>query len=136
MDLVDNDTTSPHGLHRAIRRTNRRLLRSLPEGCGCALCYTLNLFISERGNIMQEMPNKTKHTVMFVFSWLFWFVFGLISLGAYITMNKRIAAGDVEGANASAKKVRTVFWIGLIITIVSCVIIIIMSAVGAANYAY
>ena len=85
---------------------------------------------------MQEMPNKGKHTVMFVFSWIFGVLWGLLSLGAFITMNKRIAAGDVEGANQSAKKVRTMFWIGLIVCIVVTVLYIVLIAVGAANGAY
>ncbi len=77
-----------------------------------------------------EMPSKGKHTAMFVFSFIFGVLWGLLSIGAFKTMNQRIAAGDVEGANQSAKKVRTFFWIGLIVNIVLVVAYIILFAVA------
>ena len=45
----------------------------------------------------------------------------------------RIAAGDVEGANVSAKKVRMFFWIGLIVNIVLIAFYIIFFAVAASQ---
>ena len=82
---------------------------------------------------MQEMPSRGKHTVMFVFSFIFGVLWGLLSIGAFKTMNLRIAAGDVEGANASAKKVRMFFWIGLIVNIVLVVFYIVLIASGASR---
>lgn len=76
---------------------------------------------------MQEMPSRGKHIVMFIFTWFLCTICGFFSIGAFITMNKRIAAGDVEGANASAKKVRTVFFVSLIICIVLVVASVILS---------
>ena len=83
-----------------------------------------------------QMPDKGKHTVMFVFSFIFGVLWGLLSIGAFKTMNQRIAAGDVEGANQSAKKVRTMFTVGLVFTIVVVVLYIILGVVlgiSAAN---
>ena len=82
---------------------------------------------------MQEMPSRGKHTVTFVFSFIFGVLWGLLSIGAFKTMNLRIAAGDVEGANASAKKVRMFFWIGLIVNIVLVVFYIVLIASGASR---
>ena len=79
------------------------------------------------------MPSRGKHIAMFVLTWFLCTICGFFSIGAFITMNKRIAAGDVEGANQSAKKVRTVFWVSLILCIVITVLYIILVAVGAAN---
>ncbi len=82
---------------------------------------------------MQEMPSRGKHTVMFVFSFIFGVIWGLLSIGAFKTMNIRINAGDVEGANVSAKKVRMFFWIGLIVNIVLIIAYIILFAVAASR---
>ena len=82
---------------------------------------------------MQEMPSRGKHIAMFVLTWFLFTICGFFSIGAFITMNKRIAAGDVDGANVSAKKVRTVFFVSLILCIVVTVAYIILMAVGAAN---
>lgn len=79
---------------------------------------------------MQEMPSRGKHIVMFIFTWILCTICGFFSIGAFITMNKRIAAGDVEGANVSAKKVRTVFFVSLIICIVVTIATIILSIVA------
>lgn len=78
---------------------------------------------------MQEMPSRGKHIVMFIFTWILCTICGFFSIGAFITMNKRIAAGDVEGANVSAKKVRTVFFVSLILCIIIVVASIILSIV-------
>ena len=78
------------------------------------------------------MPSRGKHIAMFVLTWFLFTICGFFSLGAFITMNKRIAAGDVEGANQSAKKVRTVFWVSLILCIVVLALYIILAVVGAA----
>lgn len=83
---------------------------------------------------MQEMPSRGKHIAMFVLTWFLCTVCGFFSIGAFITMNKRMAAGDVEGANVSAKKVRTVFFVSLILCIVVTVVTIILTAVAAANH--
>lgn len=80
---------------------------------------------------MQEMPSRGKHITMFVFSWIFGVLWGALSIGAFVTMNKRIEAGDVEGANQSAKKVRTMFWVGLIVNIVLIVFYIILVAANS-----
>lgn len=90
---------------------------------------------------MQEMPSRGKHITMYVFTWIFCWICALISLGAFITMNKRITAGDVEGANVSAKKVRTLFWVSLILAIVAIVLCIVLAAAGiltfsASGYTY
>ena len=82
---------------------------------------------------MQEMPSRGKDIAMFVLTWVFFTICGFFSIGAFITMNKRIAAGDAEGANQSAKKVRTTFIVSLILCIVVTVLYIILVAVGAAN---
>ena len=81
---------------------------------------------------MQEMPSRGKHIAMFVLTWFLCTICGFFSIGAFITMNKRIAAGDVEGANVSAKKVRTVFWVSLILCIVVIVLYVILIAAGVA----
>lgn len=82
---------------------------------------------------MQEMPSRGKHTAMFVFSFIFGVLWGLLSIGAFKTMNIRINEGDVEGANVSAKKVRMFFWIGLIVNIVLIAFYIIFFAVAASQ---
>ena len=79
---------------------------------------------------MQEMPSRGKHIAMFVLTWFLCAICGFFSLGAFITMNKRIAAGDVEGANLSAAKVRKVFWVSLILCIVFVVLYIILLTAG------
>lgn len=81
-----------------------------------------------------EMPSRGKYTVMFVFSFIFGLLWGLLSIGAYSTMNRAIAAGDVVQAQASAKKVKLFFTIGLIVTIVLTVLMIILAATGALKF--
>lgn len=75
---------------------------------------------------------------MFVFTWIFFTICGFFSIGAFVTMNKAINAGDVEQANLSANKVRKVFWISLILCIVFVVLYIILISTGliALNAAY
>lgn len=87
---------------------------------------------------MQEMPSRGKHITMFVFTWIFFTICGFFSIGAFVTMNKAINAGDVEQANLSANKVRKVFWISLILCIVFVVLYIILISSGliALNAAY
>lgn len=80
---------------------------------------------------MQEMPSRGKHIAMFILTWFFCTICGFFSIGAFITMNKRIAAGDVEGANVSAKKVRTVFFVSLILCIILIIASVILSIVAA-----
>ena len=79
------------------------------------------------------MPSRGKHTVMFVFSFIFGVLWGLLSIGAFTTMNRAINAGDAVQAQASAKKVRTMFWVGLIVNIVLIVCYIIFFVVLASN---
>lgn len=79
---------------------------------------------------MQEMPNRGKHIAMFVLTWVFFWICALFSIGAFITMNKRIAAGDAAGANESAKKVRTCFIVSLIIFAIVVVLYIVLIAAG------
>lgn len=83
---------------------------------------------------MQEMPSRGKHIAMFILTWFFFTICGFFSIGAFVTMNKRINAGDVEGANLSAKKVRTVFWISLILCIVFVIFFIILLTTGILVY--
>lgn len=84
---------------------------------------------------MQEMPSRGKHIAMFVLTWFLFAICGFFSIGAFVTMNQRIAAGDVEGANLSAAKVRKVFWISLILCIVFVVlyIVLLMAGIVAAS---
>ena len=79
------------------------------------------------------MPSRGKYIAFFVINWCMGILWGLLSLGAFITMNKAINAGDVEQAQQSAKKVQTIFIIGLIVTIVICVACIIIGAVSATK---
>lgn len=79
------------------------------------------------------MPSRGKYIAFFVINWCMGILWGLLSLGAFITMNKAINAGDVEQAQKSAKKVQTIFIIGLIVTIVICVACIIIGAVSATK---
>ena len=79
------------------------------------------------------MPSRGKYIAFFVSNWCMGILWGLLSLGAFITMNKAINAGDVEQAQKSAKKVQTIFIIGLIVTIVICVACIIIGAVSATK---
>ena len=79
------------------------------------------------------MPSRGKYIAFFVINWCMGILWGLLSLGAFITMNKAINAGDVEQAQKSAKKVQTIFIIGLIVTIVICVVCIIIGAVSATK---
>ena len=79
------------------------------------------------------MPSRGKYIAIFVINWCMGILWGLLSLGAFITMNKAINAGDVEQAQKSAKKVQTIFIIGLIVTIVICVACIIIGAVSATK---
>ena len=79
------------------------------------------------------MPSRGKYIAFFVVNWCMGILWGLLSLGAFITMNKAINAGDVEQAQKSAKKVQTIFIIGLIVTIVICVACIIIGAVSATK---
>ena len=76
------------------------------------------------------MPSRGKYIAFFVVNWCMGILWGLLSLGAFITMNKAINAGDVEQAQKSAKKVQTIFIIGLIVTIVICVAAIVISIVA------
>ena len=77
------------------------------------------------------MPSRGKYIAFFVLNWAMGILWGLLSLGAFITMNRAINAGDVEQAQKSAKKVQTIFIIGLVVTIVLIVGLIILSVVGA-----
>ena len=79
------------------------------------------------------MPSRGKYIAFFVVNWCMGILWGLLSLGAFITMNKAINAGDVEQAQKSAKKVQTIFIIGLIVTIVLCVALIVLSIVTAGT---
>ena len=79
------------------------------------------------------MPSRGKYIAFFVINWCMGILWGLLSLGAFITMNKAINAGDVEQAQKSAKKVQTIFIIGLIVTIVICVAAIVLSIVTAGK---
>ena len=79
------------------------------------------------------MPSRGKYIAFFVINWCMGILWGLLSLGAFITMNKAINAGDVEQAQKSAKKVQTIFIIGLIVTIIICVACIIIGAVSATK---
>ena len=58
------------------------------------------------------------------------FLMTIASIGAFVTMNKAINAGDVEQANLSANKVRKVFWISLILCIVFVVLYIVLITAG------
>lgn len=84
------------------------------------------------------MPNRGKHIVMFIFTWILFTICGFFSIGAFVTMNKAINAGDVEQANLSANKVRKVFWVSLILCIVFVVLYIILITTGvlALNASY
>ena len=79
------------------------------------------------------MPSRGKYIAFFVINWCMGILWGLLSLGAFITMNKAINAGDVEQAQKSAKKVQTIFIIGLIVTIVICVACILIGVVSATK---
>ena len=82
---------------------------------------------------MMEMPNRGKHIAMFVLTWCFFTICAFFSIGAFITMNKRISAGDAVGANESAKKVRTCFWVSLILCAVLLVAYILFVVVLASS---
>ena len=83
---------------------------------------------------MQEMPSRGKHIAMFVITWFLFTICGFFSIGAFVTMNKAIAAGDAVQANLSAKKVRTVFWVSLILCIIFVVLYIVLIAAGVVAY--
>ena len=75
-----------------------------------------------------EMPSRGKYTTMFVFSFIFGVLWGLLSIGAFTTMNRAINAGDAIQAQESAKKIRTFFFVGLTVNIVLTVLYAIIAA--------
>lgn len=81
--------------------------------------------------MMQEMPSRGAHITMFVFSFIFGVIWGLLSIGAFKTMNQAINAGDVAQANLSAKKVRMFFFIGLAVNIAFILLSVIRAVSGS-----
>ncbi len=80
------------------------------------------------------MPSRGKYITFFVFNWVFGILWGFLSLGAFITMNKAIEAGDVEQAQISANKVKTIFFIGLIVNIVLLILYIVLFSAGICKF--
>ena len=79
------------------------------------------------------MPSRGKYIAMFILNFCFGVIFGLLSIGAFKTLNIAINSGDVAQAQRSAQKIKVLFIIGLAFTIISIVACIVIVAIAAAN---
>ena len=64
-----------------------------------------------------NMPSKGTYLTLVILGFLLGIIWGALSLGPYNTLKAAIANGDVETAQANAKKIRTYVIIGLVLNV-------------------
>ncbi|MBR0463508.1 MAG: hypothetical protein IJJ23_03890 [Clostridia bacterium] len=63
----------------------------------------------------EKMPSKGVYTALLVLGFLCGIIWGALSVTPYKNMKAAIEHGDVAGANADAKKIRTFVIIGVVV---------------------
>ena len=65
----------------------------------------------------KKMPSKSTYLVLVIVGFLFGILWGLLSLSPYNKLKVAVDNGDVEEANANAKKIRIFVIIGVVLNI-------------------
>lgn len=63
------------------------------------------------------MPNPSSYLVMVIIGFFLGILWGVLTIGSYTKLKDAVARNDSVEAQAQAKKIRTVFIIGLVINI-------------------
>ena len=79
------------------------------------------------------MPSKGKYLALFIINFVMGVLWGLLSINGFVRLNNGINSGNVELAQSGAKKIKTMFIVGLIVNIVIIVAYVIIFAVAAGN---
>ncbi|MBR1758637.1 MAG: CD225/dispanin family protein [Lachnospiraceae bacterium] len=66
---------------------------------------------------MENMPSKTTYLVLTIVGFVFGLIWGILCISPYNKLKVAVDEGDVETAQANAKKIRTFVIIGIVLNI-------------------
>ena len=70
---------------------------------------------------MDNMPNKTTYLILVIIGFVAGILWGILSISPYTKLKAAVDAGDVETAQANAKKIRIFVIIGIVINVLAII---------------
>ena len=71
---------------------------------------------------MEKMPSKGANLAMVIIGFFLGILWGILSIGPYQKLKLAIDNGDVEEAQANAKKIRIFFIIGVVVNVLFIIV--------------